>query len=1036
MSALVSDSERTTQDRVIRLLVDELGYDYLGDWQHREDNSNVDEELLAASLAQRGYDAAQIASAVHTLSQAARAPGESLYHANRAVYELLRYGVAVKTEAGANSETVQIVDWKHPERNHFAVAEEVTLSGGNTRRPDVVLYLNGIAVAVLELKNSRVSLESGIRQNISNQRPDFNAWFFSTVQLVLAGNDSEGLRYATVGTPEKFWMEWRENPDDNSRLRLDKYLSILADKTRLLELIRDFVLFDGGIKKVPRSHQYMGVKAAQNRIEERKGGVLWHTQGSGKSILMVLIARWILRTKPEARVLVVTDRDELDKQIESVFHSSGEQMHRTKQGSQLATWLKSPTPRLMCSLVHKFGPGTSAEDADAFLRELEANPEPAAGELFVFVDECHRTQSGTFHRAMKAYMPGATFIGFTGTPLLKEDKKTSEETFGRYIHTYTFRQGVDDGIVLDLVYEARDVDQRLASTDQIDAWFEAKTRGLNSWQRDELKTRWATMREVVGSHSRMERIKNDIVVDFSTKPRLASEKGNAILVAPSIYDACRYYKLFQQQNTGLRGKCAVITSYTPSASDVSLEDTGASTETQKELIYRTYTDLHAEHSARGLGAGVSYEDWAKQKFVREPATMKLLIVVDKLLTGFDAPACSYLYIDKSMQDHGLFQAICRVNRLDGPDKQVGHVVDYKDLFRKVENAISVYTSELDHEAGTGVDPEVTLQSRIQKARERLDASLEVLHLLTEPVDVPQTTHAFTSYFCGNPELPEDLEAHAPRREALYKSVAQLTRAYAAVSGDMAEAGYSAIEAARIKKSVEDYLDLRDVIRRASGEVLDLKPYEADMRFLIDTFVEADAARKVSDLGGMSLLEAVEKLGIREAIDRQPEALKSDPAAMNEAIENNVRASIVRKHMSDPAFFEKMSALLAELVAQRRAAAIAYAEYLERISELIKSVNRGTESDAPEVLKTRPALRALYNSLVQHQSASESKVAYNAESALDIATRLDESIRAQRPDEWRATSARQRAVQRAMNDVLDDPSEVMRLYPIVVAQDEY
>ena len=642
---------------------------------------------------------AQISAALQKLTTEATNKNRSLYENNQVVYELLRYGVPVKVEAGSLTQSVHLINWQQPEKNDFAVAEEVTLKGRNERRPDLVLYVNGIAIGLIELKNSRVSVGSGIRQSLSNQKKEFNEWFFSTIQFIFAGNDSEGLRYGTIGTPEKYFLSWKEDVEDNTRLKLDKYLLKMCEKNRLIELMHDFVLFDNGVKKLPRVHQYFGIKAAQPRVVKKEGGVIWHTQGSGKSIIMVLLAKWILENNPRARVAIVTDRDELDKQIEGVFHGSGESIERSGSSSDLMKQLGQPKPRLLCSLIHKFGMQNdkttqSDKEFEQYIRELKEKPSQTVGEVFVFVDECHRTQSGRLHRLMKATMPEATFIGFTGTPLLKKDQKTSREVFGSYIHTYKFREAVDDGVVLDLVCDARDVDQNLGSQEKIDQWFATKTSGLNKWQTAELKKRWGTMQSVLSSRSRMQRIVEDIVFDFSTKPRLVSSRGNAMLVASSIYEACKYFKLFQQ--TGFHDKCAIVTSYNPQARDVSLEEIGAGTETDKQYIYNTYTELLQNVSARpGKTKTETYEDLVKSLFVNEPSQMRLLIVVDKLLTGFDAPSCTYLYIDKSMQDHGLFQAICRTNRLDGEDKDYGFIVDYKDLFHKVVKAISVYTSELD-----------------------------------------------------------------------------------------------------------------------------------------------------------------------------------------------------------------------------------------------------------------------------------------------------------------------------------------------------
>jgi len=724
MSEAIGKPERATQDRVIALFTQQLGYRYLGNWADRAGNHCVEEGLLTAHLERRGYSAAHISAALYRLRSEALLHGRTLYAANQAVYELLRYGVAVRVEAGADTETVHLVNWDQPADNDFAIAEEVTLKGGHERRPDIVLYLNGIAVGVLELKNSRVGLGEGIRQCLSNQLPEFNDWFFSTIQLVMAGNDSEGLRYGTIETQEKYFLTWKEDEADNADYKLDKYLAKLCGKARLLELVHDFVLFDGGIKKLPRVHQYFGIKAAQAHVQQRRGGIIWHTQGAGKSILMVLLARWILENKPAARVAIITDRDELDRQIERVFTDAGETIHRSQSGRDLMAQLAQPNPRLLCSLVHKFGQ-RDVDDFEAFIRELAAQPSQTQGEIYVFVDECHRTQGGKLHRLMKAMMPNAVFIGFTGTPLLKSDAQTSLEVFGGYIHTYKFAEAVEDGVVLDLVYEARDIDQKLGNNEQIDQWFEAKTKGLNDWQKDELKKQWGTMQNVLSSRARMDRVVADIVFDFAVKPRLSNERGNAILVASSIYEACKYFVLFGK--TVFKGRCAVVTSYNPQASDVSKEETGANTESDKQFIYNTYTELLKDVAAEpGKTKTETYEQQVKDRFIKAPAQMKLLIVVDKLLTGFDAPPCTYLYIDKSMQDHGLFQAICRTNRLDGDDKDFGHIVDYKDLFKKVEKAIAVYTAELDHSAG-GSAPEILVKDRLEAGRERLNAASPTAH---------------------------------------------------------------------------------------------------------------------------------------------------------------------------------------------------------------------------------------------------------------------------------------------------------------------
>jgi type I restriction enzyme R subunit len=1014
---MIGEPERATQNRILALFRDRLGWRYLGDWSERA-NSNIEEGLLSTNLKARGYSDAQAAAALERLRREANNHNRSLYQNNKAVHEVLRYGVSVKTAAGKPSETVHLIDWAQPERNDFAIAEEVTLFGGYTRRPDIVLYVNGIAVGVLELKNSRVSIGNGIRQSISNQSPDFNSWFYSTVQFIFAGNDSQGLLYGTIGTEEKLFLAWKENETDDVELKLDKYLLKMCEKIRCLELIHDFVLFDSGQKKLPRVHQYFGIKAAQERVTRREGGIIWHTQGSGKSIVMMLLARWILETNPRARVIIVTDRDELDGQIEGTFSSAGQDMRRTTSGADLMGLLSgAPTPRLICSLVQKFGRKDTG-NFDRFIRDLEANPARPVGELFVFVDECHRTQSGKLNRIMKAMMPGAVFIGFTGTPLLKQDKQTSLEVFGSYIHTYKYSEAVEDGVVLDLVYEARDVDQELGSQDKIDAWFDAKTKGLNDWQKDELRKQWGTMQRVLSSRSRMERIVSDIVFDFGVRPRISNERGTAMLVTRSIFEACKYYSLFQK--TSFKGHCAVITSYNPQAGDITLEDTGAASETDKQFIFSLYQDMLKDVPTQsGMTKTEVYEERAKQLFKREPATMKLLIVVDKLLTGFDAPTCTYLYIDKSMQDHGLFQAICRTNRLDGEDKQFGYIVDYMDLFKKVQGAIGVYSSELDHSA-EGVDPEVILQDRLTKGRVRLDEAMESIYLICEPAPPPRNDDAFRRYFCGNTEIATDLNDREALRATFYKACASLVRAFANIADDLDMAGYSAADVEEIRRRIAEYLKLRDMIRNASGETLDLKAYEADMRHLIDTYIEAKEPRKISPFDDMPLLEIIATLGIEDAIGGLPEGLKGNKDAVAETIENNVRAKIIKEGLTDPAFYEKMSKLLDEIITARKAKALAYEEYLKRIAKLVGTINAGQEGDRPATIQTE-GQKALYNNLAKNA---------------DLATRIDAEVKRVRPADWRGVHAREQEIKAAIYEIVKDEAETERLFAIIYHQKEY
>lgn len=1021
----IGQIERLTQNRIVKLFRDQLYYQYLGNWEDRLKNSNIEESLLRQYLINKaGYSEELTKRAIYKLQSEARNNDRDLYGNNKEVYKLLRYGTEATVGAGERYERVHFINWSDPEKNDFAIAEEVTVLGNREKRPDIVLYINGIAIGVLELKRGTVSIGDGIRQNLVNQQADFIQPFFSTIQLVMAGNDTEGLRYGSIGTPEKFFLHWKEDIEDNSMLQLDKYLIKVCNKIRLLELIHDFVLFDGGQKKLPRYHQYFGIKAAQEHIRRREGGIIWHTQGSGKSIVMVLLAKWILENNPHARVAILTDRTELDKQIERVFNDAGEPLVRTSSGRELMEQLSQPTPRLLCSLIHKFGK-KDVEDFDKFIEELRNAPTKTVGELFVFVDECHRTQSGKLHKVMKAMLQNAVFIGFTGTPLLQQDKQTSLEVFGKYIHTYKFNEAVTDDVVLDLVYEARDIDQKLSSPEKIDRWFEVKTKGLNDFQRSALKQKWGTMQKVLSSKSRINRIVYDIFLDFSEKPRLSSQNGNAILVAGSIFEACKYYEAFQKSS--FADRCAIITSYNPATRDIVTEDTGENTETEKEYIYNTYTELLKNVvSVSNKSKTETYEDKAKDLFVHQPASMSLLIVVDKLLTGFDAPSCSYLYIDKSMRDHGLFQAICRVNRLDSEDKDFGYIIDYKDLFKNLINekgtgAIQVYTSELDYDNFKKEDCDILMQDRLKKGRERLDTALEAYFLLCEPVAPPKNDQEYIRYFCGNPELEEDLKNTELRRVALYKGVVALIRAYANIVAEMEEAGYSSKEIDEIKREVDQSIKLREIIRMASGETLDMKTYEADMRHLIDNYIQAEDSRPISAFSDMSLLEIITKSGIDEAVNSMPPGNKGSKQSVAETIENNVRQKIIKDHLIDPAFFEEMSTLLNAVIKERRDNAISYEEYLKKIADLALKVQTGKTSATPDAIRT-PAQRALYNNLEKNEA---------------LAITVHNKIIEVKPDNWRDNGGpREQIVKAALYSILQDFGEVERLFTIIKQQSEY
>lgn len=1044
----ITQSERQTQNRVINLFTNELGYRYLGNWKDREYNSNLEVDILKEYLLKR-YDENLVIKAIYEFKKVVENQSKSLYDINQEVYGLLRYGIPVQSGVGQNNQTIWLIDWKNPLANDFAVAEEVTINGQHSKRPDIVIYVNGIALGVLELKRSTVSISEGIRQNLDNQKHLFIKPFFHTIQFVMAGNDTEGLAYGTIETKEKYFLKWKEIDESTHKdypyllaitkpireksakydYLLDKHIIQLLNKERFLEIIHDFIVFDRGIKKLCRHNQYFGVKSAQDFINRKEGGIIWHTQGSGKSLTMVWLSKWIREFNPNARVLIITDREELDEQIEKVYRGINENIYRTKSGRDLFNKLNDTIPWLFCSLIHKFGRKSEEatdEDIEIYLQDIRKSiPKDfkPKGDIYVFVDECHRTQSGKLHKAMKQFLPDALFIGFTGTPLLKSDKQTSFEVFGRYIHTYKFNEAVADNVVLDLRYEARDVEQKITSPERIDEWFDLKTKGLTEHAKAELKKRWGNIKKIFSSKSRLEKIVMDIMLDMERKERLKNGRGNAILVSDSIYNACRYYELFQK--AGLK-QCAIITSYIPSHHDVKGEESGEG-ETEKIEQFEIYRKMLSEYFNEPPDEAIKkvdiFETEVKKKFIEQPAQMKLLIVVNKLLTGFDAPPATYLYIDKKLQDHGLFQAVCRVNRLDGDDKDFGYIVDYMDLFKSLEKAFYDYTTE----AFAGYDKsdiDGLLKNRLQKAKERLNQTLESVKALVEPVDPPKSSVDYIRYFCGNTDNPEEIKNTEPRRIALYKQTISLIRAYANIADEMIDAGYSDHEIDSIKSDVKYFENIRKEILLASGDYIDLKKYEPAMRQLIDNYIGAEESRILAAFDDFSLIDLLLDKGT-DALNKLPKNIKENPEAVAEVIDRNIRRIIAIASPSNPAYYEKMSELLSVLISKRKQETLRYEEYLKDIISLTKKIKKPESvSNYPSVINS-PAKRALYDNINRDEN---------------FVVELDEAIKKTKKDNWRGNPIKERAIKIAVAEILNkyniNHPDIDTIFNLVRNQSEY
>ena len=1019
--------ERDTQNHVLDIiaetLVDSNGkpvYEYVGNLEDVENFSLREDVLRNWLMRKQRMSKEQAQSVIRKLSSAINhcMLWEDLMQVSEEVYQMLRFGTSYSRGIGQTDGQAHFIDWEHPENNVFEIAEEVSVqcTGVLTpehRRPDIVVFVNGIALVVLELKRSSVPVSEAIRQNYRNQQSGFIPRFFTTVQLCMAGNPSEGLQYGTTCTPEKFYLKWKEPTGVTGtgldcdiemdkplfadvRNILDRSVCQMLEPTRLLYFIHDCIIYDGGVKKAARPNQFFALRAAIQRIHTKESGIIWHSQGSGKSLTMVWLAQWIKENVKNARVVIITDRDELDTQITNGMRNGGVldlknhdiDFYHATSGDDLLTKLNDPAPWLITTLIHKFGHSGGDEEKKERTKGTEKSPEQymkelaerlnrdfpgfkAKGNLFVFVDECHRTQGGLLHKAMRSIMgEDVMMIGFTGTPLLtkkekearqwSKERRSSQESFGRYIHSYRFNEAVEDKVILDLRYEARNVEQQMNDSEAMDELFDVKTRQLTPKAKEALKDRWAKMQNIYSSHDRMRRIVGDIMLDMETRPALEGGYGNAILVAESIYEAYKFWSLFKEQN--FQNHCAVISSYEP---DIRLADgyTDEYRKSEEEMKYNWAVEMMGEETAKSSKLIAQYEEDVKDKFIKRPGEMKLLIVVDKLLTGFDAPSATYLYLDRKMIDHTLFQAICRVNRVDGKQKEFGYIIDYRGLFQFIEDAIESYTNgESSPEGETGgfdnADINEILKSRLAMAKQELQRAMEKVDQLIEPVALPRKEDDFYDYFCFPHDTPADEQEaiiieNTTKRDDFYNAVMCLNHRYSAIAMEMTEpaVGYTEEEADNIYRKVKDMDELRHAIMQASGDFVDMKKYDAQMRALLDRYVQAPRSEKLECLDDFSFLDIIninDVTGEVEGVDDDAEAELGGERGVAETLTANVRRVINRKREQNPEEYRKFSERINRLLEELRQGTIEYKEFLKRIKQLGELLRQGQQDGDPRL----------------------------------------------------------------------------------------
>ena len=949
---------------------------------------------------QYAFSDSNIQKAVQALTDI---PFDSLMNTSEQVYDLLTLGKALEQtiDGYTKSFSLHYIDWKHPENNVYHVCDEFVLERRNskqTRRPDIVLFVNGIPLVVIECKRPDLkdAAEEGISQHLRNQRSDEIPELFTYAQILLSVSQNKAL-YGTTGTAAKFWAIWKED-DQNAQEKVlhdlvnqptsealktrlfaerderqrqtmemlwqsgqrlpspqDKAIHSLLKPERLLELIYQYIIFDNKEKKICRYQQYFAVGATLERVTQRKGdsqrpgGVIWHTTGSGKSLTMVMLAKALVLAPDihNPKIVLVTDRVDLDDQIYLTFRACGKPVVQAKTGEHLIELIAHNKAGIITTIIDKF------ESAG---RKRKISDE--SSNIFVLVDESHRSQYGISHAKMQNVFPNACYIGFTGTPLLKKEKTTAAK-FGGFIHKYTMNQAVADGAVTPLLYEGR-MSELHGDQAQIDLWFERITKDLTVEQKADLKKKFRREEELSKSDQRLSEIAYDIGQHFKTNYRSTGKKGQFAVSSKAM--ALRYKKYFDEFGD--------VTAEVVISPPDTREGNKTVDEDALEEVQVFWKAMMAKY-----GSDEKYQTSIINAF-KYSDDPEILIVVDKLLTGFDAPRNSVLYLDKRLKEHNILQAIARVNRLfEGKD--YGLIIDYRGIFGELNEAIDTYAA-LENEGFDPEDIEGTLT----------DISEEIKLL-------PQRHTNVWEVFKGV-ENQKDLEAMQrhlepeDRRQRFYELLAsfaktlQLALANAKFQDETPEK-----KIARYKDDLKYLLNLRQAVKQRFGETVDYSSYEMQIRNIVNKYIGADAVKQ--------LIAPVNVFAI-DAFEKEIESIEGD-AAKADAIASRVKKTITEKMEEDPALYKRLSKLIDEAIAEHRAKRLSDMEYLKRIRDTLDELRGKSSSDLPDILTHRDEAKAYYG-VIQEPMAGYSVTGYSPEAfAAETAVRLEDIIREHKIRDW-------------------------------------
>lgn len=988
-------NEMTTSQRPAIKVLQKLGYKYISEDENKKLRNNILTEVIFKDILAKKlneinsyeYKGEKYKFSASTIGQAIKDLNEDLItgliSTNEKIYDLLTLGKSYQenmVDGTKRSFDIKYIDFEHPENNDFYVTEEFSvlrMNGKDYARPDIVLFVNGIPLAVIECKDASVPIIQAISQNIRNQKPEYIPQLFKFIQIVMAANKNE-TKYATCGTPDKFWSTWNEQYVEKQNelinktiigrqvTKQDRDIISLFEKERFLELIKDFIIFETGKKKICRYQQYFAVKAMLERIKhDKKGGVVWHTQGSGKSITMVYVTKKLMEDKEiqNPQVVIVTDRVDLDKQIHKTFNRIGVEAARATTGNNLTELIKNEKIRVITTVVNKFE------------TVVKSGISVDAPNTFILVDEGHRTQYGEINRRMQEVFKGAIYISFTGTPIMKKDKNIFDK-FGGLIHKYSLDDALKDKAIVPLIYEGKMVDQEV-SKEAIDMRLDMLTRNLTPEQKTEVMKKWSRFEKVASSEQRLELIAWDIAKNYNET--LKGTGFNAMLACNKKVEAVKYYNIFRDEFPEL--EVAVVIS-----SPDMREGEGSIDEDTDDIVKKFYINTISNYKNEE-----EYEETIKSKFIN--GDIDILIVVDKLLTGFDAPKASTLYLDKQIKEHNLLQAIARVNRLcDGKD--YGYIVDYRGLLGELDKALTMY-----QEAGLEEFKEEDIKSSVYYIDTEINNMFKEYEELKELFKDIKNKNDLEEY--------EVLLEDEKIRKDFYNKLCKFGSMLGIIlPSDQAYYRIGKEKISKLRKAISFYQKLRATVKLRYSETIDHKEYEAKMQKLLDNYVVAKEMMRITE--PVDITDA-------ENFDKELEKMGTDRGRAD-TIRTRLTRSISEKSKEDPAYYKKFSTRIEETIEEYRNRRITDSEYLQKMQDIKEDFRKGNSGISYPANITTEDSRAFYG-VIYDKLIPRMKENANIEEIGEIALTIQREIESKIKRDWHYNTDIHNEIAQAIDDTI-------------------